>query len=95
MFIETKKISVQYSRKSSLGVEHAYSRTKTLAVLKCNSCLSIFERELGKMNHRRANGEYQHVCSNCNPKQFAQTRGVENRRLWNLPVDSDIKINKL
>jgi hypothetical protein len=95
MFIETKKISVQYSRKSSLGVEHAYSRTKTLAVLKCNSCLSIFERDLGKMDHRRANGEYQHVCSNCNPKQFAQTRGVENRRLWNLPVDSDIKINKL
>jgi hypothetical protein len=95
MLLETKKISVQYSRKSSLGVEHTYSRTKTLAVLKCNSCLSIFERDLGKMDHRRANGEYQHVCSNCNPKQFAQTRGVENRRLWNLPVDSDIKINKL
>jgi hypothetical protein len=95
MFLETKKISIQYTRKSSLGVEHTYSRTRTLAVLKCDSCLSIFERELGKMDHRRANEEYQHVCSNCNPKKFAQARGVENRRLWNLPVDSDLKINKL
>jgi len=95
MFLETKKISVQYSRKSSLGVEHTYSRTKTLAVLKCNSCSSIFERDLGKMDHRRISEEYQHVCSKCNPKQFAQARGVENRRLWNLPVDSDLKINKL
>jgi hypothetical protein len=95
MFLETKKISVQYSRKSSLGVEHAYSRTRTVAVLKCNSCLSIFERNLGKMAHRRVHEEYQHVCSNCNPKQFAQSCGVENRKLWNLPVDSDLKINKL
>ncbi len=95
MFLITKKISVQYIRKSHLGVEHTYSRTKTVAVLKCNLCLSIFERDLGKMDYRRANTEYQHVCSNCNPKKFAQARGVENRRLWNLPVDSDIKINKL
>lgn len=95
MFLETKKISIQYTRKSSLGVEHTYSRIKTLAVLRCNSCLSVFERELGKMDHRRTSTEYQHVCPNCNPKHFAQARGVENRRLWNLPVDSDIKINKL
>lgn len=95
MFLETKKISIQYTRKSSLGVEHTYSRTKTVAVLECNSCLSKFERDIGKMDHRRINSEYQHVCPNCNPKQFAQARGVENRRLWNLPVDSDLKINKL
>jgi hypothetical protein len=95
MFLETKKISVQYSRKSSLGVEHTYSRIRTIAVLRCNCCESIFERELGKMDYRRINEEYQHVCSNCNSKQFAQSCGVENRRLWNLPVDSDVKINKL
>ena len=95
MFLETKKIYIQYSRKSSLGVEHAYTRTKTVAVLRCNCCNSTFELDLGKMDHRRTNGEYQHVCLNCNPKQFAQACGVENRRLWNLPVDSDIKINKL
>jgi hypothetical protein len=95
MFITTKKISVQYSRKSSLGIEHTYSRIKTIAVFKCNCCGSAFERELGKMDHRRVSDNYQHVCQNCNPKQFAQACGVENRRLWNLPVDSDLKINKL
>jgi hypothetical protein len=95
MFLETKKIVVQYARKSSRGVEHAYSRTKTMAVLKCDCCLFVFERELGKMNHRRVNDNFYHVCSKCNPKKFAQARGVENRRLWNLPVDSDLKINKL
>jgi hypothetical protein len=95
MLLETKKISVQYTRKSSLGVEHTYSRIRTLAVLKCNSCLSVFERELGKMDHRRIHEDFQHVCPNCNPKKFAQARGVENRRLWSLPVDSDVKINKL
>lgn len=95
MFLETKKISVQYSRKSRLGVEHTYSRIRTVAVLKCNCCGSIFERELGKMDYRRVNQEHQHVCSKCNQKQFAQSCGVKNRRLWNLPVDSDLKINKL
>ena len=95
MFLETKKIFIQYSRKSSLGVEHTYTRTRTAAVLRCNCCDSIFERDLGKMDRRRINDGYQHVCSNCNPKQFAQACGVENRRMWNLPVDSDLKINKL
>ena len=95
MFLSTKKISVQYTRKSGLGVEHTYSRARTIAVLKCDGCSSIFERPQGKMDYRRFGDEYQHVCPNCNQKQFAQAKGVESRRLWNLPVDSDIKINKL
>ena len=95
MFLSTKKIVVQYTRKSNLGIEHSYSRTKTVAVLECNCCGSVFERELGKMDHRRISGDHKHVCSNCNPKQFAQAQGVENRRLWNTSVDSDLKISKL
>ena len=95
MFLHTTKISMHYTRKSRLGVDHTYSRTKTLAVFKCDKCNTVFEREQGKMNHRRFSNDYQHVCANCNQKQFAQSKGVENRRLWNLPVDSDIKISKL
>jgi DNA-directed RNA polymerase subunit RPC12/RpoP len=95
MFLSTKKIVMHYVRKSRLGIEHPYSKIKTLVVLKCDGCSNTFEREQGKMNYRRANIGYQHVCPNCNQKQFAQSRGVESRRLWNLPVDSDIKINKL
>jgi len=95
MFLSTKKIVMHYIRKSRLGVEHSYSRTRTIAVLKCDGCDCIFEREQGKMNHRRASDGYQHVCPNCNQKQFAQSKGAESRKLWNLPVDSDIKISKL
>jgi hypothetical protein len=95
MFLSTKKIVMHYIRKSRLGIEHSYSRTKTMSVLKCDGCNDIFEREQGKMDYRRASTGYQHVCTNCDQKQFAQSKGAESRRLWNLPVDSDIKINKL
>lgn len=92
MFIETKKITAQYFRKSKSGIEHTYSRIKTLAVFICDNCNLPFDRELGKMDHRRLSNEYFHVCPNCNPKQFAQRQGVERRILWNLPADSDRKI---
>ena len=92
MFIETKKVTAQYNRKSKSGIDHRYSRIKTLAVFRCDNCKSLFEREQGKMDHRRISNEYVHVCPNCNPKQFAQKQGVERRTLWNLPVDSDRKI---
>lgn len=92
MFIETKKVTIQYSRKSKLGIEHSYSRIKTVVVFNCDNCNLSFNRELGKMDHRRLSNEYLHVCPECNQKQFAQKQGVERRALWNLPVDSDRKI---
>ena len=92
MFVETKKITVKYTRESSLKKAHTYSRTKTVAVLQCDSCKSLFEREQGKMDYRRISNQYYHVCPECNPKQFAQSKSVEQRQLWNLSVDSDHKI---
>ena len=92
MFIGTTKITAHYSRKSKSGTEHTYFRIKTLAVFICDKCYTEFNRDLGKMDHRRLNNEYFHVCPNCNPKQFAQEQGVERRKLWNTPVDSDRKI---
>lgn len=92
MFVETKKITVKYTRESSLKKAHTYSRTKTVAVLQCDSCKSLFEREQGKMDPRRISNHYYHVCQNCNPKQFAQAKSAEQRQLWNLSVDSDRKI---
>jgi hypothetical protein len=92
MFIETKKIKTQYTKVSKLKNAHPYSRVKTVAVLQCDNCQSLFERDQGKMDRRRVSTEYVHVCSKCNPKQYAQKKGVERRQLWNLPVDSDLKI---
>ena len=95
MLIETKKVKAQYTRNSSLGIAHSYSRTKTVAVLQCDDCQSLFEREQGSMDRRRISDRFYHVCANCNPKQFAQRKGVERRQLWKLPVDSDIDITKI
>ena len=92
MLISTKKVTTIHTRNSKLKNAHPYSRVKTVAVLQCDSCQSLFEREQGRMDHRRVSTQYYHVCPNCNPKQFAQKKGVERRQFWNTPVDSDIKI---
>lgn len=95
MILETKKVVTEYKRQSKLGVEHAYSRSKTVALIECDSCNSSFERELGKMDHRRLDNHYFHVCPNCSPKRFAQKKGVERRTIWNLPADSEVDISRL
>ena len=95
MFIKTKKIKTQYTKVSKLKNAHSYSRTKTVAVLQCDSCQSLFDRDWGSMDYRRINDHSYHVCANCNPKQFAQRKGAERRQLWKLPVDSDIDITKI
>jgi rubredoxin len=93
MFIETKHIRTQYTRVSKLKKSHAYSRVKSVAVFQCDNCESIFERDQGSIDHRRMSNEYFHVCPNCKPKQFAQSKGAERRTMWNLPVDSDKNIS--
>jgi len=92
MFIETKKINSEYTRISKLGIKHTYSRTKTIAAFTCDNCNKLFYRNLGNMDYRRMSNGYYHVCTDCNPKKFAQTKSVERRQIWNLPVNSDIKI---
>jgi DNA-directed RNA polymerase subunit RPC12/RpoP len=95
MFLETKKITLEYSRPSKLGHSHSYTRTKTVAIFKCDNCSSVFDRDLGNMDRKRLSNDYYHVCSKCDPKRFAQNKGAERRRLWNLPVDSDLNIGKI
>jgi hypothetical protein len=95
MILETKTVTVQRTRKSKLGVEHQYMRNKTVVVIRCDSCNCTFERDLGQMDHRRLDRAYTHVCSQCNQKQFAQQKGVERRRFWNIPVDTDLDIGKI
>jgi hypothetical protein len=92
MFIEIHKVKLEYTRVSKNKKSHTYSRYKTLVVLKCDACNTLFEREQGLMDRKRISNDYQHVCPNCNPKQFAQKTGVENRKFWNTPAGSDTKI---
>ena len=92
MYIESKKITQQYQRTSKQGLIHTYTRTSTVLIFICDNCSAVIERSKGQIDPRRANNEYYHVCADCNPKQFAQTKGVERRRIWNTSVNSDIRI---
>jgi hypothetical protein len=95
MLIETKKVTTEYTRASKCNKSHTYTRTKTLVVIQCDSCQTLFEREQGKMSKQRISSDYYHVCSTCDPKRFAQKRGAERRKIWNLSADSDIDITKI
>jgi hypothetical protein len=95
MLVKTHKIKTEYTRLSKNKKSHAYTRYRTMVVLCCDCCGTIFERAQGSMDPKRISNDYPHVCDQCNPKKFAQKVGVTNRNFWNIPADSDIDITKL
>jgi len=84
-----------YYRKSKLGNVHPFKRKKQIAVFECDNCGEEFSRDKGKVDPRRLSDNYFHVCPNCDPKRFAQKRGVEKRLVWNMPADTDKPISSL
>lgn len=94
MFIKIKKVETDYTRLSKNCKVHTYTRLKSFVELECDCCNTVFERALSLMDHRRLDNHYHHVCSNCDAKRFAQKKGVERRRLWDTPVDSDLNISR-
>ena len=47
------------------------------------------------MDPNRLNNNVFHVCKNCDAKRFAQQKGVENKRIWDLPASSMKTIDQL
>ena len=94
MFLKIKKALTKYSRMSKLGKLHEYTRTKTVAVLRCDSCDNVFERDLKSISRKRLSNNYFHVCSNCDAKRFAQQKGVEQKKIWDLPASTDLPVSK-
>jgi predicted RNA-binding Zn-ribbon protein involved in translation (DUF1610 family) len=95
MFLETKRIINTYTRASKQGLEHSYRRSSTIASFRCDNCGDLFERNVGHMDKRRLNNNYFHVCSKCDAKRFAQSKGVERRKIWNMSADTDLDISKI
>jgi len=89
MFLKKETQESQYVRRSKTGLEHSYTRIKTIAVLRCDNCDSEFTRDLKKMDHKRLSNNYFHVCSNCDSKRFAQKVGVKMRRIYKTDASSD------
>ena len=95
MFIREYTLKKMYERPSKLGKMHTYYRDVTMVMLRCDNCNAEFERSRGSMDPKRLNNNYFHVCSNCDAKVFAQKRGVERKKVWDLSASSDIPISKL
>jgi rubredoxin len=95
MLIKTEYVVTEHTRSSKLGHVHTYKRKKTLLVLRCDNCGNIFKRDKGSMDPSRLTDSYYHVCSNCNAKKFAQSKGVEARKVWDMPVSSLKPISRL
>lgn len=94
MFLKTKVQQIQYVRVSKLGIEHTYFRNKTLAEFRCDNCDEIFERELKKVNSKRLSNNYFHCCSSCDAKRFAQRKGVERKKIWDMPASVELPVGK-
>ncbi len=94
MFIKKETQRENFTRISKLGKEHAYFRNRTLAVFSCDNCDGIFKRELKKISSKRLSNNYFHCCSNCDSKKFAQRKGVERKKIWDMPASVDLPVGK-
>ena len=95
MFLAQEYTTQTHTRKSKLGTDHTYTRERTVLLFRCDSCNETFKREKGSMDPKRISNNYFHVCVNCDPKKFAQKKGVENRLLWDMKASSLDDVSKL
>jgi hypothetical protein len=95
MFITVEERTSTYTRISKLGQLHTYNRSCGYAVLRYDSCGEIFRRLKGSMDPKRLSNSYFHCCEHCNPKTFAQKKGVERRLVWDMPASSMADISRL
>jgi hypothetical protein len=95
MYIGQEQAQYCHYRKSKYGTVHAYTRKRTVLIFQCDNCHGIFKRVKGNMDPKRLNNNYYHVCGNCDAKRFAQEKGVEARRIWDMPASSMKTIGQL
>jgi predicted RNA-binding Zn-ribbon protein involved in translation (DUF1610 family) len=94
MFLKKQMQQSQYVRISKLGIQHEYTRRKTVAIFRCDNCNTEFNRDLKNMDHRRLSNNYFHVCSKCDAKQFAQRKGVERKQIWDMLASTELPVGK-
>jgi hypothetical protein len=88
MYIGTEFRQTTHVRTGRYGRVHNYFRKKTVVILQCDCCKEVFTRDKGDMDPKRLSNAVYHVCSNCDAKKFAQEKGVEARRIWDIPASS-------
>jgi hypothetical protein len=94
MFLKIKTQISEYVRISKTGLKHTYKRSKTIAIFRCDECDTIIERDLKHVNKKRLSNNYFHCCSECDPKRFAQRKGVEQKKIWDMPASTTLPVGK-
>lgn len=94
MFLKIEIQINQYVRLSKLGIEHHYTRKKSVALLRCDNCDEEFTRDLKHIDRKRLSNNYFHVCLKCDAKRFAQRKGVEQKKIWDMPASVDLPVGK-
>ena len=94
MYIGIEQIVEVYTRKSKTGIEHNYTRKSSVVILRCDNCGVIFQRPKRKMSPKRLSNNYFHCCSECDSKKFAQRKGVEQKKIWDMPASVDLPVGK-
>lgn len=95
MYLTTEFVKNSYYRRSKYGTMHCYFRNKAVLVFRCDCCQEVFKRDKGNMDPKRLSNNFYHVCGNCDAKKFAQEKGVEARKVWDMPVSSLKTIGQL
>ena len=94
MFISIETQQNQYTRRSKCGLDHKFTRSKIVALFKCDNCDESFNRDLKHVDRKRLSNNYFHCCSNCDAKRFAQRRGVDKKKIWDMPASLDWPVGK-
>ena len=94
MFLKSETIETHYVRKSKCGLDHKYSRKKTIATFRCDNCNGIFNRDLKHIDKKRLSNNYFHCCQDCDSKRFAQRKGVEQKKIWDMPASVELPVSK-
>lgn len=94
MFLTTETQQNQYTRRSKCGQDHTYVRNKTVAIFRCDNCDEVFSRDLKHVDRKRLSNNYFHCCPNCDAKRFAQRKGVEQKKIWDMPASTTLPVGK-
>lgn len=94
MYLRMETELSEYERVSKTGLRHGYTRNKTVVIMRCDNCDTEFKRDLRKMDRKRLSNNYFHVCSNCDAKRFAQRKGVEQKKIWDMPASTLLPVSK-
>lgn len=63
-------------------------------MFRCDNCGSEFQRDVRKMERKRLSNNYFHCCSDCDSKRFAQRKGIEQKKIWDLPASTELPVGK-